>query len=146
MSFPRVSLRGHNGEVVDVGGQKGIVVVYFFPKAFTGGCTREALKFSELHGEFEALGVKVYGVSTDPPDVLARFAERHGLRFTLLSDEGGKLASQLGILRPTGTAERVTYVLVDGKIAHVIRGLRDAERHACEALQWVRKAVGRGED
>ncbi len=129
-----------------MGGLRGVVVVYFFPRAFTSGCTREALKFSELYDEFRALGVEVYGVSTDPPDVLAKFAEKHGLKFVLLSDEGGRLASQLGILRPSGTADRVTYILVDGKIVHVLKGLRDAERHAYEALERVKKAVGHGKD
>ena len=78
------------------------------------------------------------GVSTDPPSTLKRFAEKLGLRFPLLSDEGGELARELGILKPTGTAERVTYVVRCGEVIKVIRGLRRAEDHADEALKVVK--------
>lgn len=138
MHFPDKSLKSLNGEPVNPSSLSQVVVIYFFPRAFTQGCTREAARFNELISEFEKLGAAVVGVSTDPPDTLKRFSEKLGLKFPLLSDEGGGLARELGILRPTGTAERVTYVVRCGEIVRVIRGLKRAEDHADEALRTVR--------
>ena len=115
--------------------------MYFFPRAFTQGCTREAKRFNELLPRFQQLGAKVFGVSTDPPETLRKCAEKLGLGFELLSDEGGGLAKELGILRPSGSAERVTYVIRCGEVVKVIRGLKRAEDHADEALRVI-KGVG----
>ncbi|MEM9498765.1 MAG: peroxiredoxin, partial [Pseudomonadota bacterium] len=63
------------------------VVLFFYPRADTGGCTKEALAFTALAGEFDAAGVKVFGVSKDPVRKLDRFRDKHGLGVPLLSDE-----------------------------------------------------------
>lgn len=136
MRFPDVELEAHTGERVSPARVEK-AVVYFFPKAFTQGCTRETIRFNELYDKFKAKGFEVFGVSTDSVETLRKFAERYGVRFKLLSDRGGALASQLGILRPTGTAERVTYILVQGEIVHVLKGLRSADEHADKALSLI---------
>jgi peroxiredoxin Q/BCP len=138
MEFPDVELKAHTGETINPSRYEK-VVVYFFPKAFTSGCTREAIRFNEIYDEFKAIGFEVLGVSVDGVDTLRKFAEKYGLRFKLLSDEGGSLARRLGILRPTGTAERVTYVLKSGSVVEVLRGLRSADQHADKALEVARK-------
>ncbi|ACB39048.1 peroxiredoxin [Pyrobaculum neutrophilum] len=134
MEFPDLELTAHTGERVSPA-RAPKAVVYFFPKAFTQGCTRETVRFNELYPRFRERGYEVYGVSTDGVETLRRFAERYKVQFKLLSDEGGRLASQLGILRPTGTAERVTYIVVGGRVVHVLRGLKSADEHADRALE-----------
>jgi len=134
MEFPDVELEAHTGERVSPA-RVPKAVVYFFPKAFTQGCTRETIRFNELYPRFREKGYEVFGVSTDGVETLRKFAEKHKVRFKLLSDKEGRLAAQLGILRPTGTAERVTYVLNNGEVIHVLRGLKSADEHADKALE-----------
>jgi peroxiredoxin Q/BCP len=111
----------------------------------TSGCTREAMRFNELIGEFEKLGAIVLGVSTDPVEKNARFAAKLGLKFKLLSDVNGSVAKKYGVLRSGGrslSAERVTFVIDgDGVVREVIRGVRPAEKHADLALESVRRIV-----
>jgi peroxiredoxin Q/BCP len=137
MKFPELELTAHTGEAV-APARSPKVVVYFFPKAFTTGCTRETIRFNELYDKFREKGYEVFGVSTDSVETLKKFAEKYSVRFKLLSDKGGRLASQLGILRPTGTAERVTYILNGGEVVHVLRGLKSADEHADRALELAK--------
>jgi len=136
MEFPDVELEAHTGEKISPA-RVPRAVVYFFPKAFTQGCTRETIRFNELYPRFRERGYEVFGVSTDGVETLKKFAEKYKVQFKLLSDKDGRLASRLGILRPTGTAERVTYILNDGKMVHILRGLRSAEEHADKALELI---------
>ncbi len=120
-----------------------IVVLYFYPRAMTSGCTREAQRFNELIEEFNKHNAVVIGVSTDPIERNKRFAERLGLRFTLLSDETGDIARMYGVLRPGArrvSAQRVTFIIDEnGVIRNVIKGVKPAEKHADKALQAVRE-------
>jgi peroxiredoxin Q/BCP len=136
MEFPDVELEAHTGEKISPA-RVPRAVVYFFPKAFTQGCTRETIRFNELYQRFRERGYEVFGVSTDGVETLKKFAEKYKVQFKLLSDKDGRLASRLGILRPTGTAERVTYILNDGKVVHILKGLRSAEEHADKALELI---------
>ncbi len=136
MEFPDVELEAHTGEKISPA-RVPRAVMYFFPKAFTQGCTRETIRFNELYPRFRERGYEVFGVSTDGVETLKKFAEKHKVQFKLLSDKDGRLASRLGILRPTGTAERVTYILNDGKVVHILRRLRSAEEHADKALELI---------
>ena len=122
------------------------LVLYFYPRALTPGCTREVSRFNDLLGEFEALGVGIVGVSTDPPSRLRRFREKLGLRFTLLSDTDGAFVSRLNVLKK-GTkrpsASRVTLIVSpEGEVLEVLRNVRPAEVHADEALARVRVLFG----
>ncbi len=122
-----------------------IVVLYFYPRAMTSGCTREAQRFNELIEEFNKHNAVVIGVSTDPIERNKRFAEKLGLRFTLLSDETGDIARMYGVLRPGArrvSAQRVTFIIDEnGVIRNIIKGVKPAEKHADEALQAVRELV-----
>lgn len=73
------------------------LVLYFYPKADTTGCTREAQDFSALADEFRARGTAVIGVSRDAPAKLVRFAEKHALRIDLASDEDGSVCEAFGV-------------------------------------------------
>ena len=73
------------------------LVVYFYPIAFTGGCTAQACSYRDHKGELEALNAQVVGVSGDKPETLELFALEHSLNFTMLSDESGELATIFGV-------------------------------------------------
>jgi peroxiredoxin Q/BCP len=139
--FPSVPVRQASGALATVpqllAGRPA--VVYFYPKDNTPGCTREAHDFQRLLPEFEAAGVRVFGVSVDDQASHATFAQGCGLTFPLLSDEGGALARALGILHPErGYAKRTTYLVgADGRIRHIWEDVR-VEGHAEEVLARAR--------
>jgi peroxiredoxin Q/BCP len=146
---PEFEATAHTGERVRLSDFRGrVVVLYFYPRAMTPGCTRDGVRFNELLDEFERLGAVVLGVSTDPVEVNRRFAERMGFRFKLLSDPEGRVAEAYGVLRRSGSslsAERVTFVIDgEGRVRAVIRGVRPAERHAELALEEVRRLDSQG--
>jgi len=78
------------------------LVVYFYPAAFTGGCTKQACNYRDQKGELEAVGAQVVGVSGDKPETLGLFALEHSLNFTLLSDESGEIAAIFGVPQDEG--------------------------------------------
>ena len=117
----------------DLGGQK--TVLYFYPKDDTSGCTKEACAFRDRMGDYGEAGIKVFGVSLDSPESHREFREKYDLNFPLLTDEGGRAAEALGVLRENGAvANRVTFLLSpDGNVA---KGYPDVspETHADEIL------------
>ena len=118
----------------DLGGKK--TVLYFYPEDDTSGCTKEACAFRDRMGDYEQADIQVYGVSLDPPESHRRFREKYNLNFPLLTDEGGRAAEALGVLRENRKrAKRVTFLLdPDGRIAKVYPEV-SPETHADEILQ-----------
>jgi peroxiredoxin Q/BCP len=118
----------------ELGGQK--TVLYFYPKDDTSGCTKEACAFRDRMADYEQAGIKVYGVSLDSPESHRRFREKYNLNFPLLTDEGGRAAAALGVLRENGErANRVTFLLdPDAKVAQVYPEV-SPETHADEILE-----------
>jgi peroxiredoxin Q/BCP len=90
---PAFELQNQHGDPVSLDDFDGWVVVYFYPRADTPGCTTEACGFRDSLEEFEARGVSVVGISDDPVSDLADFAEKHDLPFDLLADESGEVAA-----------------------------------------------------
>ncbi len=118
----------------DLGGQK--TVLYFYPKDDTPGCTKEACAFRDRMGDYGEAGIRVYGVSLDSPESHRRFREKYNLNFPLLTDEGGRAAEALGVLREGGEkANRVTFLLdASGTIKRVYPEV-SPETHADEILE-----------
>jgi thioredoxin-dependent peroxiredoxin len=118
----------------DLGGQK--TVLYFYPKDDTPGCTREACAFRDRIGDYERAKIRVYGVSLDSPESHRRFREKYDLNFPLLTDEDGRAAEALGVLRENREkANRVTFLLdPGGRIARVYPEV-SPETHADEILE-----------
>ena len=118
----------------DLGGQK--TVLYFYPKDDTPGCTKEACAFRDRMGDYGEAGIQVYGVSLDSPESHRRFREKYNLNFPLLTDEGGRAAEALGVLREGGQkANRVTFLLdADTTIKEVYPEV-SPETHADEILE-----------
>ncbi|ODR80456.1 alkyl hydroperoxide reductase [Haladaptatus sp. W1] len=90
---PPFELPNQDGETVSLADFDSTVVVYFYPRADTPGCTTEACGFRDSWDEFEARGVPVLGISDDPVSDLVKFRDKYDLPFDLLSDESGEVAS-----------------------------------------------------
>ena len=133
--FPDVHFITESGEEVEAGDLTGRqTVLYFYPKDDTPGCTAEACSFRDRMGDYEQAGIKVYGVSLDPPESHRQFREKHHLNFPLLTDEDGKASEALGILGERGYAQRTTFLLdPEGKVSHVYPEV-SPETHADEIL------------
>jgi peroxiredoxin Q/BCP len=117
--LPKLSATNQDGETVDLSGFKGqkALVIFFFPKAFTPGCTAESCGFSDERAKYLEKGYEVFGVSRDTPEQLKKFKEEYKLAYQLLSDPEGQLAKSLGV--PPGTRQTVI-VGKDGKLERVI--------------------------
>jgi thioredoxin-dependent peroxiredoxin len=114
-----------NGQMVkssDVIGKK-IVLLYFYPKDFTGGCTKEACGFRDRMGDLQKDNVEVIGVSFDTVDKHKSFEEKYNLNFTLLADPDGKIVDNYGTrISGKNLSQRVSFLIgLDGKIVHVTK-------------------------
>jgi len=116
------------------------VVLYFYPKDDTPGCTKESCSFRDQYEDFQTVGAEVIGVSSDGPESHERFASKYGLPFTLLSDQGGKVRKQYGVPATFGVIPgRVTFVIDrGGAVRHVFNSQAQATRHVSEALEALR--------
>ncbi len=135
---PDFSLPSQSGEMVglkDCLGKRP-VVLYFYPKDDTPGCTKEACAFRDEYEKFAKADAEVIGVSSDSVESHRSFAEKHELPFTLLSDEGGKVRRLYGVSNTFGVFPgRVTYVIDEaGVIRHVFSSQIAAVQHVEEAL------------
>jgi len=117
------------------------LVVFFYPKDDTPGCTAEACAFRDSFADLEALGAQVWGVSGDDAASHRRFASRHGLPFPLLVDRGNALRKAFGVPSVLGLLPgRVTYVIDgDGVIRHVFNNLLDGPAHRREAIKALER-------
>jgi thioredoxin-dependent peroxiredoxin len=124
----RVKLSSYRG--------KKAVVLYFYPKDDTPGCTAEACSFRDSYQEFQDAGAEVIGVSSDSEASHGKFAKRHQLPFTLLSDAKGEVRKQYGVPATFGLLPgRVTFVIDrKGVVRHVFNSQLQATRHVAEAL------------
>jgi len=149
--MPKVALTGADGQPLELSRFRGKpLVMFFYPKDDTPGCTTENKDFSQLAPEFAKAGVALLGVSKDPPAKHAKFAAKHALVAPLASDaESGGLSDALGIWvekslygRNYMGMERTTY-LVDaaGKIARVWRKVK-VKDHAAQVLAAARELAG----
>lgn len=117
------------------------LVVFFYPRAFTGGCTAQACHFRDLAGEFDRLGAARVGVSSDEVATQARFRRKHAFDFPLLSDADGAIAHAFGVSRwgPLPN-KRHTYVLDrDLRVIGRVANERNMQAHADEALDILRR-------
>ncbi len=123
---------------------KGPVVLYFYPKAFTSGCTYEAHQFAEASERFAALGATVIGVSADNIDTLKRFSvEACRNKFAVAADERARVirAYEAQVAAQVEMADRISYVIgKDGRIAHVHHD-GNPDGHVASALQAVQRLV-----
>ncbi|MTV24250.1 peroxiredoxin [Nitriliruptoraceae bacterium ZYF776] len=145
--MPDLPLRLHDGRSSSLAAlaSDGPLVVFFYPKAFTGGCTAQACHFRDLGAEFAELGASRLGVSRDDGDTQARFADEHGFDYPLATDRDGAIARAFGAKRPgpMWSKRQTSVVDTDLTLLATIRSETDMTKHADEALAVLRSRVGR---
>ena len=134
--FESVDQNGKNVRLSDFKGKP--VVLYFYPKDDTPGCTAEACNFRDHIDHYEKNGVKVLGVSVDSDTSHKKFEKKYNLNFTLVSDKKKDITQKYGVLKEK-TASRVTYLIDrDGKIAYVYPKVSPKE-HAVEVFEKLKE-------
>lgn len=121
-----------------------VVVLYFYPKDESGGCTAEACSFRDSYDVFKQAGAEVVGISDDSVASHGKFAAHHNLPFVLLSDEGGKIRKLYGVPTTMGFIKgRVTFVIDhQGIIRHIFNSQMKLNMHVSEALRIVEQLQG----
>jgi peroxiredoxin Q/BCP len=135
---PDFSLMDENGRLValkDFFGKK-VVVLYFYPKDFTPGCTAEACRFRDNYKAYEDRGAAVIGVSLDSVESHTKFSQRYSLPFAILSDKSKEAAKAYGVLGLGGfVAKRVTFIInKEGEITHIFTKV-NVKKHSEEVLK-----------
>ena len=122
---------------------KKVVLLYFYPKDDTPGCTKEACGFRDRIGELKKKNVEVVGVSFDSPESHQKFISKYSLSFPLLADTDGKIADAYGTRMPSRNMDRRVSFLIglDGKIVHITDTM-NADTHLTEMSQAVDKLKG----
>ena len=142
---PSLAVTASDGTATDLASPGGPVVLYFYPKDDTSGCTREAQDFTALAGDFKSAGVRVIGVSRDPMKKHEKFIDKYGLSVPLASDEDGRISDAFGTWveksmygRKYMGMERATFLIGrDGRVARAWRKVK-VPGHAAEVLEAAR--------
>jgi peroxiredoxin Q/BCP len=143
---PRFDLASSTGKLVKLADYSGKsrVVLFFYPKADTPGCTKEACGFRDAIASYKKLNVPVFGISPDPVDAVTKFAEKFKLNFPLLADEDHAICEKYGVWQEKSMygrkywgAARTTFVIgADGKIEKVFEKVKP-EGHDREVLEYL---------
>jgi len=145
MPVPAFELEAHNGTKVSAASLKGsYYLLYFYPKADTPGCTKEACELRDHWSDVERMGLKVFGVSYDTPEDNAAFAEKYHLQFLLLSDREHTLAEAVGAARALlPVPKRISYLV--GPDGAVLKAYPDVDptTHAAEVLADLETLTGK---
>ena len=145
---PATTVTASDGSSVDLGSPGQPLVLYFYPKDDTSGCTREAQDFTALAADYAKAGVKVVGVSRDPMKSHEKFIGKYGLAVPLVSDEDGRISEAFGTWvqksmygRKYMGTERATYLIgADGRILRAWRKVK-VPNHAEEVLKAATAAA-----
>lgn len=144
---PDFTLPAQSGEQVRLSDvwKRGPVVLYFYPKDETPGCTTEACTFRDSYEAFKEAGAEVVGVSSDSVTSHETFASKHRLPFILLADDGGRVRREYGVKATFGILPgRVTYVIDgEGMVRHVFSSQTGVQRHVHEALDALSEIAAR---
>jgi peroxiredoxin Q/BCP len=133
--FTLPALRGGEVKLSDLRGKKN-VVLFFYPRDSSPGCTREACSFRDAYEDFVDAGAELIGISSDSLEDHAAFAERFKLQMQLLTDAGGKVRAQYGIKRTLGLIDGRETFIIDkaGVVRHVFRSQVRVHKHVAESL------------
>lgn len=141
-TVPPIEATNHDGTHVSLAAYRGHpIVLYFFPRARTPGCTRETRAFAEGYEDLQRHGAVIIGVSTDPVQRQHEFAGECNVRFPLIPDTDRSIARTFGVLGLLGMARRVTFLIgADGRILEVVEGMRPGP-HVEAALRRLAPAA-----
>lgn len=134
---PDFQLTSDSGESVKLSDLRGRpVVLYFYPKSDTPGCTAQACGIRDVYGELEQRGVAVLGVSADKVEAQAKFRSKNDLPFTILADPDHDAGKAYGVEKPDSPYfERSTFIIdADGNVAKIMRRV-DPREHAGQVLE-----------
>jgi peroxiredoxin Q/BCP len=146
---PDFNTTDENGKEVALKDFRGkTIVLYFYPKADTPGCTKEACSFRDSYSAIKKTGAVLLGISKDTAASQKKFQEKFGLPFPLLADPDKKIANAFGVVKEKNMygkkvlgIARTTFVIgPDGKIKHIFNNVKP-EGHAEEVLQFLKKAA-----
>jgi thioredoxin-dependent peroxiredoxin len=144
---PEFTLQDENGKDISLKGLRGkMVVLYFYPRADTPGCTVEACEFRDTYKQMQKTGAVLLGISPDTPQAQKKFQEKFKLPFSLLADTDKKVADAFGVLQEKNMygkkvmgIVRTTFIIgPDGKIQHIFPKVK-AEGHAGEVLAYLKE-------
>ncbi len=129
--IPNFSSRGTDGRIITSDDLKGKwTVLFFYPKAFTPGCTKEICNIRDGYEFLSNYGVNVFGVSKDDIETQKKFKERYNFPYEMIADENGDVIKAFGVSGLLGFAKRVTFIInPDGVIAYVIDKVKVSEHH-----------------
>jgi peroxiredoxin Q/BCP len=139
---PNFSLPSQTGATVNISdliGKKSLVI-YFYPKDDTPGCTAESCAFRDSHEVFTDAGAEVIGISADSPHSHQQFAQKYSLPFTLLSDTDNRVRKLFGVPSTLFVLPgRVTYVIdKEGIVRHIFDSMLDFKAHVTESLNTIK--------
>jgi peroxiredoxin Q/BCP len=146
---PDITLEDENEKEVSLRDFKGkTVVLYFYPRADTPGCTKEACSFRDTYKQIQKRGVVLLGASPDTPKAQKKFQEKYHLPFTLLADADKKLCAAFGVIQEKNMygkkvmgVARTTFILgPDGKIKYVFHKVKP-DGHSEEVLEYLKEAA-----
>ncbi|HTR64361.1 MAG TPA: thioredoxin-dependent thiol peroxidase [Terriglobales bacterium] len=146
---PEFSLPDQDGKEVSLKDYRGkYVVLYFYPRADTPGCTIEACEFRDSYKKVEYIGAVVLGVSPDQPKALKKFEEKYGLPFTLLGDADKRVCNAYGVIQEKNMygkkvmgVARTTFIIgPEGKVVHIFEKVKP-QGHADEVLEYLKGAM-----
>jgi peroxiredoxin Q/BCP len=139
ISLPATSVPGKTGgEVLNLSDLKGkTVVLYFYPKALTSGCTIESCGFRDLADQFSQANAVVIGISTDKLDAQKQFIDKERLNFPLIADADKKAAHAYGVLSSGGYAKRFTFVIDKEGTVRKVYDVKDVHKHPHQVLEYV---------
>jgi peroxiredoxin Q/BCP len=139
---PDFTLPNQNGETITLSSFRGdkTVVLYFYPKDDTPGCTVESCTFRDSYEDFKDMGAEVIGISSDSPESHQKFAQKHNLPFTLVSDNNSSVRKTYGVPSTLGLLPgRVTYVIdKEGIIRHIFNSQFNPKAHVDEAVKVLK--------
>jgi thioredoxin-dependent peroxiredoxin len=138
--FALPALRGGEVKLSDFVGKKN-VVLFFYPKDSSPGCTVEACTFRDAYEDFVAAGAEVIGISSDSLASHQAFAGKHNLPMQFVTDEGGKVRAQYGVKSTLGLlAGRETFIIDKaGIVRHVFRSQLRVKQHVAESLEVLKR-------
>jgi peroxiredoxin Q/BCP len=146
---PEFTLQDENGKEISLKALRGkVVVLYFYPRADTPGCTIEACEFRDTYKQMQKTGAVLLGISPDTPQAQKKFQDKFRLPFSLLADADKKVADAFGVLQEKNMygkkvmgIVRTTFIIgPDGKIQHIFPKVK-AEGHAGEVLAYLKESA-----
>ena len=146
---PEFTLQDENGKEISLKGLRGkVVVLYFYPRADTPGCTVEACEFRDTYKQMQKTGAVLLGISPDTPKAQKKFQDKFKLPFTLLADADKKAANAFGVMQEKNMygkkvmgVVRTTFIISpEGKIQHIFPKVKP-EGHAVEVLAYLKESA-----